>query len=242
MNAALLAAVLLCSASSDAAPASREGQKLYDRGDYQGAADWYLKAAGADPRNAGLHYDLGNALFKAGRTGPAIASYQRAFDRAPRDADIRQNLDYALRRAGEELVPAGVPPLLFIAFHIFSERELAGLHWLACWLALILAGLALLREDIRAALLPWTAAALALWLSVGGWWLTVRGVPPPRRGVIVPSAAELRSGPGENFSVSFTVPAGRRVHILSGSGTWLELGVLKEGVKGWLPAAAVEEI
>jgi tetratricopeptide (TPR) repeat protein len=241
MNAALLAA-LLCAPLFAAPSGGAPGQKLYDQGDYQGAAAWYLQAAGADPRNAGLHYDLGNALFKAGRTGPAIASYQRAFDRAPRDADIRQNLDYALRRAGEELVPAGVPPLLFIAFHAFSERELAGLHWLACWLALVLAGLCLLREDRRAALLPWTTAALSLWLLLGGWWLAVRGVPPPRRGVITAAAAELRSGPGENFSVSFTVPAGRRVQILSGSGTWLELGVLKEGVKGWLPAAAVEEI
>ncbi|MCX5796349.1 MAG: SH3 domain-containing protein [Elusimicrobia bacterium] len=55
-------------------------------------------------------------------------------------------------------------------------------------------------------------------------------------------AAELRSGPGENFNVSFTVPEGRRVQILGSDGAWVELGVLKEGVKGWLPAAAVEEL
>lgn len=240
MTPLILAAALLAAPLRSAVP---EGQKLYDGGDYRGAAAWYLQAAAADPRSAALRYNLGNALFKDGRTGAAIASYQRAFDRDPRDPDIRQNLDYALRRAGEELVPAGVPPLLFQAFHILSEKELAGLQWLACWLALVLAGLCLLRESRRETLLPKAAAALALWLVLGGWWLAVRGgLSPRRRGVITAQSAELRSGPGEGFSVSFTVPGGRRVQILSANGAWLELGVLKEGVKGWLPAAAVEEI
>ncbi|MBI5238840.1 MAG: tetratricopeptide repeat protein [Elusimicrobia bacterium] len=239
LAAALLAAPLWPSARADVP----QGQKLYDQGDYPGAAAWYAQAAAADPRDAALRYDLGNALFKDGKTGRAIASYQRAFDMCPRDADMRHNLDYALRRAGEELVPAGAPPLLFLAFHLFSERELAGLQWLACWLALILAGLCLRRESLREALLPGTATALALWLGLGGWWLAVRGgISPPRRGVIVASSAELRSGPGESFSVSFTVPEGRRVQVLSANGAWLELGLVKEGVKGWLPASAVEEI
>jgi len=230
-------------AAAPEAPARSEGQKLYDLGDYQGATGWYLQAVAAAPRNAGLHYDLGNALFKGGKTGRAIAAYQRAFDIQPRDADIRQNLDYALRRAGEELVPAGVPPLLFLAFHLLSERELAGLHWLACWLLLALAGLCLWREAWRPRLLSWAAAALAVWLALGGWWLGIRrGMDPPQRGVIVASPAELRSGPGENFNVSFTIPEGRRVQVLSKDGSWLELGVLKEGVKGWIPAGAVEEI
>jgi tetratricopeptide (TPR) repeat protein len=242
--AAVLAAPLWAAApiAAPRGPASCEGQRLYDLGDFQAAADWYLQASLAEPRNAALHYDLGNSLFKSGKTGRAIASYERAFAIRPRDADIRQNLDYALRRAGEELMPAGVPPLLFLAFHLFSERELAGLQWLACWLLLILAGLCFWRQALRPSLLSWTAAAAILWLILGGWWLAVRGISPLRRGVIVTSAAELRSGPGENYSVSFTVPEGRRVQILAADGAWLELGVLKEGVKGWLPATAIEEL
>jgi tetratricopeptide (TPR) repeat protein len=246
LAAAVLAAPLWAAAprgqAAPQSPAWSEGQRLYDLGDYQAAADWYLQAARAEPRNASLHYDLGNSLFKSGKTGRAIAAYERAFAIRPRDADIRQNLDYALRRAGEELMPAGVPPFLFLAFHLFSERELAGLQWLACWLMLGLAGLCLWRQALRPRLWSWTATAAALWLGMGGWWLAVRGVAPQRRGVIVAASAELRSGPGDNFNVSFTVPEGRRVQILSDDGAWLELGVLKEGVKGWLPAASVEEL
>ncbi|HAM35629.1 MAG TPA: hypothetical protein DEB40_03600 [Elusimicrobia bacterium] len=219
-----------------------EGQRLYDLGDFQGAVEFYRKAVANDPRNAAWHYDLGNALFKAGQTGRAIASYQRAFDRAPRDPDIRQNLDFALRRAGEELIAAGVPPLLFAAFHLFSERELAGLQWLACWLTLSLAGLCLWKQSLRTDLVPWAAAAGLLWFVSAGWWLTLRGLTPPRRGVIATSSAEIRSGPGDNFNVSFTAPEGRRVQIISENGEWAEIGVIKEGVKGWIPTASLEEI
>ena len=63
-----------------------------------------------------------------------------------------------------------------------------------------------------------------------------------RHGVIISESAEIRSGPGENFNVSFTAPEGRRVQILSVNDDWLEIGVLKEGAKGWIPAACVEVI
>jgi hypothetical protein len=160
----------------------------------------------------------------------------------PRDGDIRQNLDFALRRAGEELSPSGMPPLVFLAFHLLSERELAGLQWLACWMTLILAGLCLRRASWHETCIGWTIAAGAFWIFTGLWWLALRGVTPPHRGVIVIASAEARAGPGDNFNVSFTAPEGRRVQILSENGEWLEIGVIKEGAKGWVPSSAVEEI
>ncbi len=246
MNTLLLAVSLAaCACYAGSVPAQTalsEGQRLYDLGDHRSAAAWYGQASAADPSSAALHYDRGNALFKAGQVGKAVASYQRAFDLDPRDSDIRQNLDFSLRRAGEELSPSGMPPLVFLAFHLLSERELAGLQWLACWLTLILAGLCLRRASWREKLLGGAMMAGALWIFIGLWWLAMRGVTPPHRGVIVMASVEARSGPGENFNVSFTAPEGRRVQILSENGAWLEIGVLKEGVKGWVPASAVEEI
>jgi SH3-like domain-containing protein len=85
-------------------------------------------------------------------------------------------------------------------------------------------------------------AILCLWIGLGSWWLALRGVPAPRRGVIVTASAEIRSGPGDNFNVSFTAPEGRRVQILGTDGEWLEIGLPKDGVKGWIQAASVEEI
>ena len=76
-------------ARETAAPRS-EGQRLYDLGDYKACAAWYDQALQNQPRNAGHHYNMGNALFKEGQTGRAIAAFLRAFDIDPRDADVRQ--------------------------------------------------------------------------------------------------------------------------------------------------------
>lgn len=234
---------LALSAPLHAAPAAfLDAAKRYDAADFHGAASLYEELLGSRPRSAALRYNLGNALFKEGKTGRAIAQYQRAFDIKPRDADIRYNLDFALKKAGEELVPSGVPPALFAVFYLLSEGELAGLHWLSCWAALLLCSAYLYKESLRPPLAAWCLAALGFWAAAGGWWLARRGLEPVERGVIVSSTAEIRSGPGEKFSVSFTAPEGRRVQILGETGDWLEIGVLKEGAKGWLPAQSVERL
>ena len=236
MSWLILSLFLGCSASFGQPGA--ETQKKYDGGDYNGAAGDYSLQIQKQPLNASLHYNLGNAELRAGRLGLAIASYQRAFDILPRDSDIRYNLNFALKRAGEELVAPGVPPPLFTIFYLMSERELAGLHWLACWAVLLLASFFLVRRQRGGLVLT----SLILWACFGGWWLARSSLEPSERGVIIRPTAEIRSGPGQNFSVGFTAPEGRRVHILSQSADWLEIGILREGAKGWLPVDAVERI
>lgn len=236
LTAAIAAICLLYAAAS--ASDLDEAKARFDAADYTAAATLYGKALQRAPRDPALHYDLGNALFRAGKLGPAIASYQRAFEILPRDGDIRYNLGFALRRAGEELVPPGVPPVMFALFYWLSERELAGLHWLACWAALLLAAAFLLgRAPARPAII-----AAAAWAVFGLWWGLRLKLEPAQRGVIVAASAEIRSGPADTFPVSFTAPEGRRVEVLGEQGSWLEIGVLKEGERGWIKKDAVERL
>jgi tetratricopeptide (TPR) repeat protein len=236
------AAALLLLALPAAAQDAASARKKYDAGDYAAAAAEYAKAADASPRDAALQYDAGNALFKAGKLGPSIAAYQRAFDLRPRSSDVRYNLSFALKRAGEELVPPGVPPLLYAAFHLTSDPELLGLQWLFCWAALLLAAAWLRRRDLRQELLTPLIWAAASWAFFGIWWLARWSAEPSALAVIVKPSAEIRSGPGDNFSVGFTAPEGRRVQILSEGGKWLEIGTLKEGAKRWISADSVERV
>lgn len=240
MIVVLLAAALALPAA--AAPYD-DAKASYDAGNFDSAVAAFSTLVARQPSDSALHYDLGNALLKAGKLGRASASYQRAFDLDPRDADGRHNLDFALRRAGEELAPSGIPGPAFAAFTALSSRELAGLHWLAAWTTVILAGLALLgNAQRRAKLADWLIGAAAAWLLLGLWWAGLRAVLPAGRGVIVAGRAELRNGPGETFTVGYTAPEGRRVRVLSESGTWLEVGLLEEGVKGWVLDLSVEKL
>lgn len=242
LAAALAASAAPATAAAPLDPAA-EARRLYDAARYEESAAAYEVLAASRPRNAALQHNLGNALFKSGRLGRAIASFERAFALDPRDSDIRFNLAYALRRSGEEFAPTGAPPALFWIFTALSERELAGLHWAAAWCALLLLAASFLADERRRrALSSWTFAAAAAWIFFGLWWACLRAVLPPGRGVVVAPRAELRHGPGPNFGVAFTVPEGRRVRVLGSSGAWLEIGVLKEGARGWIEAASVERL
>lgn len=247
MRLALLALLLACGPGAAVARAAslEEANRLYEDGRFAEAARAYEELASARPRSPGLHYNLGNAQFRLGAPGSlgrAIASYQRAFRLAPRDPDIRHNLDFALRRAGEQLVPAGMPSILFLLYHGLSATELLALHWLWFWSTLLLACAHLLRERAQDALRPWLSGSLLLWAVCAGWlglrWST--GLRAPA--VVLHHNAEVRSGPGANFPVSFKVPEGRRVSRLDAKGDWIEIGVLQEGLKGWIAADQVQAI
>lgn len=236
MRALLL--TLLLAAPASAKDGAAEAKAHYDAGRWEQASESFGRLAAEQPREAAWHYALGGARLKAGRLGPAVAAYERAFMLAPRDGDVRGNLDFALRRAGEELTPAGVPPALFALFTLASERELAGVFWLAGWVALLLAAAALLRKT------PARAVVIAgsVWMLLGAWWAGLRAALPPARAVVTASRAELRNGPGPGFTVGATVPEGRRVRVLAERDGWLEVGTLKEGERGWVESGSVEKL
>ncbi|HAH07193.1 MAG TPA: hypothetical protein DCM05_11845 [Elusimicrobia bacterium] len=222
-----------------------QANKLYEASKFAEAAAEYQALAAADPLDPAAHYNLGNAYFRLGGAGDlarAIASYQRAFALSPRDPDVRHNLDFALRRAGETLVPTGMPSTAFVLFHLLSRTELAALHWLGLWALLLLGSAALFREGWRRRLQPWLLWAGIFWAAAGGWWALLAWTDIQAPGVVLTGDAEVRSGPGLNFPVSFKTPEGRRVSVLDEKEGWLEIGVLKEGLRGWLPADQVERI
>ncbi len=218
-----------------------QARQKYDSGDYAASAVLFQSAVGKSPDNPFLQYDLGNALFKSGKLGEAIVSYQRAFDLMPRNSDIRYNLAFALKRAGEDLVPSGIPPILFYFFYWLSLKELSGSFWMFTWIFLLSAGI-WIKMKKPAPLRPLISISLILCSVFGIWWGIRFLLEPNALGVIITQTAEVRSGPGESFSVNFTAPEGRRVEILSASSDWIEVGLLKEGSRGWVSSKDVEKI
>ncbi len=226
--------------------AFKEASTHFRASNFTEAAALYKKTAALVSDSPSAHYNLGNTLLRIqtpGSLGHAIASYARAFRLAPRDADIRHNLDFALKLAGEELVPAGTPPILWLAFHSLSRTELTALHHLFLWSALLLGTLWVVRPEWRERV--WTPLAVfcGLWMATAGWWGARTAIAMNDPAIVVRMNAEVRSGPGGTFSVGFKVPEGRRVSRIGGrKGKWVEIGVPKEGLKGWIDADALEPI
>jgi tetratricopeptide (TPR) repeat protein len=95
--------VLLASsiASFAAAPSNASfaaANKLYEQGKYGEAVAAYEALRSGGLTSPALLYNLGNARFKSGRIGKALGAYLEAGHMAPRDPDIRANLQFARKQ------------------------------------------------------------------------------------------------------------------------------------------------
>ena len=84
--------------------AFEKANTLYKDGKHAEAAEAYLELSQTGV-SANLLFNMGNAYFKAGELGRALAAYQRALHLAPRHPDIMVNLRIAQRKALTEPLP-----------------------------------------------------------------------------------------------------------------------------------------
>ncbi|MBI4057025.1 MAG: SH3 domain-containing protein [Elusimicrobia bacterium] len=222
----------------------QQANQQYQAGNFGMAATLYEELLSKNPENPYLQYNSGNAYFKNGKLGKAVVHYEKATLLLPRDSDIQSNLELALKKVGEDLIPAGIPRVLYAGYHLLSLQELTALSLAGYWISLIFLSIYLFWQNPgkKRRLKPFLITlvlAEALFLS---WWGLRRNTSISNLGVVLESNAEIRSGPGTNFTVAFNVPEGRRVQVIQEKGDWLEVGVLKEGIKGWVSTKAVEKI
>ena len=84
-----------CSQAAASSTAFDAANKLYEEGKFAEAATAYEKLAQSGQVSAALYFNLGNAYFKSGQIGRAIAAYRAGQQITPRDPDLRANLQFA---------------------------------------------------------------------------------------------------------------------------------------------------
>lgn len=245
----LLAVLLLCFALPVQAlttPASvEEARVAYEAGDYVAAIDGYEAAINAGADHALVHYNLGNAYFKSGNLGEAIASYVRAQRLAPRDGRIRANLEVARAQIRDRELAGGVPsalmPLSWL-YHAMSLNE----WWTLVAVAFVVVVLASIARQWVAGL-QMAGRRVMVIVGVIGAIALVMGSARYRVEVATPAAVviqeeiEVRSGPGRDYNLAFRVHEGLQVDVAERRGDWWRIDLGGELV-GWVPARALEAI
>ncbi len=69
-------------------------QALYEKGEFEKAADEYVAVAKADGVSASLYYNLANCYAQTGNLGNAVLYYSRALRLDPSNKEIKNNLNY----------------------------------------------------------------------------------------------------------------------------------------------------
>jgi tetratricopeptide (TPR) repeat protein len=216
-----------------------QANRLFEEGKYSQAADAYEKMVQGGTVSPELYFNLGDACFKAGQMGRAISAFRHAELLAPRDQDIRANLQIARNKAGDNnpALPGtrwtrwtgrlsvdewtvstfAVVALFFI---VLTVRELsqAGKNFASGWIiALAGAGLCL---------------ALCLGIAVE------QGIVEKSTVVIVPEAV-ARLGPLREAQSVFTAHDGAELLVQNTDGDWLEVADAANHV-GWIDRHEVD--
>lgn len=226
-------------ASFDAASAAAQ------QGDQVVAAQQLVAALDAGGRHAAVYHALGNALYREGQMGPAIAAWRRGLVLAPRDGDIAANLDRARRQTLDRLdVPLpSYGPFFWQASLSTRESALgASIALCASLLALLLARLgrvwppatSLVARLEPARGLAFASAGLGLLLAASTW-MADRTAPGA---VVIAPSVSARSALGPDGVELFVLHEGAELRVAE-RGPDAALVVLPDERKGWVPSSAL---
>jgi tetratricopeptide (TPR) repeat protein len=238
-----IAAVGIFTGSVRAADASAEfntANKLYAEGKFPEAAGAYEKILQSGEVSPALYFNYGNAEFKSGNLGRAIAAYRRAAQLAPRDAEVQANLDFARNQVQGPVLRETLWPRLARRLDVLTLNEWTGFTAVTLWLMFSLLAARQIRPALKAALGGLTrvvVAATILCCACLGVKAAVHFSKPIA--VVVAPNAIARSGPFDEAQNAFTGHDGAELAVLDQKNDWWEV-TDGSGRIGWLPQKEVE--
>lgn len=218
--------------ADDAAVTFETANKSYNEGKYADAAAAYGKLIATGRVSEALYFNRGNAFFKMGQLGRAIASYRQAEFLAPRDPELRANLQFARTRAtGGSSYRADRWTGWMTRL---SANEWTVLTAVLIWVLFILLALGQWRSELNRALRKYmiaagaaaTAAGICLGIVLSHNLFT-------QSAIVVAGEADVRNGPLDESPELYKVRDGAELSVLDEKDGWLQV-VDSADRAGWL--------
>jgi len=228
----LLAALLFASAgfAADVSSSFDSANKLYEEGKFSDAAAAYEQMIQSGTASSAIYFNLGNAFFKSGQLGRAIAAYRDARTIAPHDPDVRANLEFVRARVqNPTLTPTRWQQ--FLAALTVNEWAMLTATVLWLWLALMIAlqFRPQLKQSLRTFLWSGALALIALAFFLGA----ASTSNSMKTAIVIAPDAVIHNGPLDAAPTRATVHDGAEVAVLDTKNDWLQVQVDVQRV-GWI--------
>lgn len=196
--------------------------KLYEEGRYSDSVSAYDKLLASGNVSEAVYFNRGNAEFKLGQMGRAIASYREAQRLAPRDHELRANLQLARVRAR-----GGAP------YHSDHLRDFLGsltlnewtiLTAIAFWSFFILLALCQWKLELKKPLKNYLLSAGTATVLLGlcfGLALYLDYLTPSA--IVITGEADVRNGPLDESAGVYKVRDGVELQVLDQKDNWLQV-------------------
>ena len=223
--------------AADIAADFAAANKLYAQGKFADAATGYEKILATGAQSPALLFNCGNAEFKSGNPGKAIAAYRQAALLAPRDAEIRANLQFVRNQVQGSTIHENHWQT-WLGQLTLNEWTL--LATTAFWLTLVLLAARQIRPALGAKLKSATKLfAILTILSGAALGLQSSEHFSRQTAVVVLPEVTVRSGPFDEAQSAFTTRDGAELAVMDRHGDWLQVAD-GEGKIGWLAAKQVK--
>jgi tetratricopeptide (TPR) repeat protein len=211
--------------------------KFYAEGKFSDAAGTYEKILASGQTSPNLLFNDGNAEFKAGNLGKAIAAFRRAELLAPRDSEIRANLDFVRKQVQGATISES-------RWHDWlgqlTLNEWALLAAIAFWLTFILFVARQIRPTLALKLRGATSILILLTISFGAaTGLQAAEHFSRQNAVVISNDVIARSGPFDDAQNAFAVHDGAELFVLDRHDDWVQV-TDGTGKIGWLQMKQVE--
>ncbi|HSY09731.1 MAG TPA: tetratricopeptide repeat protein [Candidatus Dormibacteraeota bacterium] len=233
-------AVWISAGSTMAADVSAKfdvANKLYAEGKFADAAATYEKILQSGAVSPALYFNYGNAEFKAGNLGRAIAAYRQAEQLSPRDADVRANLEFARSQVQGVKASANRWENWLGTLTLNEWTALAAVSF---WLTFVLLAIMQIWPALKTVLGGFTRAVAIVMILSGVDCGAAVSVHISKKTVVAVAPDVLaRSGPFDDAQNVFTAHDGAELAVLSRRGDWVQVAD-GSGKIGWLEREQVE--
>lgn len=224
------------------------GDSAYAEGNYAEAISIYENLLSNVGESSELHYNLGNAYYKADNIAKAILAYERALLLNPGDEDIAFNLELARSKTVDKVSPIRK---LFIINWVESMINMADMQtWCISGIIffiilLMLALVFLFGKSIIIRKVCFFSALLCLFITLFANFAALhlyKHLTERKDAIVLQPSVTAKSTPSDSGTDLFVIHEGRKVKISDDSMMgWKEIE-LEDGNIGWVPSESIEKI
>jgi tetratricopeptide (TPR) repeat protein len=247
MSKKLLILLLFVSQAFWAQAAFEQGNKYYEKENYEAAIHSYENMVSSGKQSAELYFNLGNSYYKLHKVAPAVYNYERALLLSPNDSEIKTNLEFARKMAIDDIKV--IPKVGFhkLISDFTSKYYYDSWAWIAVSFSflflLFFAGYYFSRRTVlkRVFFFGMFVWLIGIGLSAASGFYEKSRNENERPAIVFAENTPLKSEPKMSGQDANTLHEGTKVYILESIANWKKVELTDE-TTGWIEAGAIKEI